>query len=102
VVAEGAGQDLLSGSSGETDPSGNPILGDIGDFLRDSIKKYLKEQHLSTDIQVDGGIYQHNVQAVLEAGANVIVAGTAVFKGVISENIKEFQTVFDNYHVERL
>lgn len=43
---------------------------------------------LSTDIQVDGGITCENVHTVLEAGANVIVAGTAVFKGNIEENTK--------------
>ncbi len=31
------------------------------------------------DIQVDGGVYLHNLQLPVEAGANVIVAGSAVF-----------------------
>ena len=40
-------------------------------------------------IQVDGGIGKDNVKSVIEAGANVIVAGSAVFNsGDISENIK--------------
>lgn len=40
-------------------------------------------------IQVDGGIDRNNVKDVVEAGANVIVAGSAVFKGgSIEENIK--------------
>lgn len=40
-------------------------------------------------IQVDGGIDSNNVKDVVEAGANVIVAGSAVFKGGnIEENIK--------------
>ena len=40
-------------------------------------------------IQVDGGIDSNNVKDVVEAGANVIVAGSAVFKnGNIDENIK--------------
>lgn len=40
-------------------------------------------------IQVDGGIDSNNVKDVVEAGANVIVAGSAVFKnGNIEENIK--------------
>ena len=40
-------------------------------------------------IQVDGGIDSNNVNDVVEAGANVIVAGSAVFKGgSIEENIK--------------
>ena len=40
-------------------------------------------------IQVDGGIDSNNDKDVVEAGANVIVAGSAVFKnGNIEENIK--------------
>lgn len=42
-VAEGAGQDLLGGAdSGATDASGNPILKDIGLFLKDALKTKLK------------------------------------------------------------
>ena len=32
------------------------------------------------DIEVDGGITEENVDAVIEAGANVIVAGSTVFR----------------------
>lgn len=39
------------------------------------------------DIEVDGGIYAENIKSVTDSGANVIVAGTAVFRGNISENI---------------
>ncbi len=42
------------------------------------------------DIEVDGGITTGNVQEVIEAGANVIVAGSAVFKGDIAENLTAF------------
>ena len=41
-VAEGAGQDVLGAESMGTDASGNPILKDIGTFLRDAFKKHLK------------------------------------------------------------
>lgn len=40
------------------------------------------------DIEVDGGIDSDNVHLALEAGANVIVAGSAVFKGDITANVK--------------
>lgn len=40
VVAEGAGQELLAGASGEHDPSGNVKLGDIGVFLSSAIRKH--------------------------------------------------------------
>ena len=45
-------------------------------------------------IQVDGGIDSSNVQKVIDAGANVIVAGSAVFKnGAIEENIKALRGI---------
>lgn len=41
-------------------------------------------------IEVDGGINSDNVSIALDAGANVIVAGSAVFKDSITENINKF------------
>jgi len=41
-VAEGAGQDVLDGAEGATDASGNPILKDIGTYLRDQCKMEFK------------------------------------------------------------
>ena len=49
------------------------------------------------DIEVDGGIHTSNVADVIEAGANVIVAGTAVFRGNIRENIAEFKNKFSAF-----
>lgn len=43
-----------------------------------------------TDIQVDGGIKLSNVETALEAGANIIVAGSAVFHGNIQQNVEAF------------
>ncbi len=45
VVAEGAGQHLMP-TLCETDPSGNPVLGDIGAFLKKEIQKYLKAEEV--------------------------------------------------------
>lgn len=45
-----------------------------------------------TDIQVDGGICLKNIASVTEAGANVIVAGSAVFGAEnVSEAVKKFK-----------
>lgn len=49
------------------------------------------------DIEVDGGITLDNVQDVIQAGANVIVSGTSVFRGDIMKNIKDFQEQFEKY-----
>ena len=46
----------------------------------------LKDRNLSTDIEVDGGVSTKTIDEVLEAGANILVAGSAVFKGDIVEN----------------
>lgn len=43
-------------------------------------KELLAQKGLSVDLEVDGGITTGNVRSVLQAGANVIVAGSAVFK----------------------
>ena len=58
------------------------------------IRRMADEQGLDLDIQVDGGITKENVQVVLDAGANVIVAGSAVFRGNISENVKAIMAQF--------
>lgn len=50
---------------------------------------------LHFDIEVDGGIKKNNVEMVLKAGANVIVAGSAVFGGDIEANVKDFLEIFD-------
>lgn len=54
------------------------------------LRKVITDRGLSVDIQVDGGITIDNVHVVLEAGANVVVAGSAVFKNDIAENVKAF------------
>lgn len=66
----------------------------------DKIKKLrglLDEKGLEANIEVDGGIYLTNVREVLDAGANVIVAGSAVFKGNIGDNVKGFMEIFKDY-----
>lgn len=55
-----------------------------------SVRKMLDERGLSTDLEVDGGINADNVSVVLEAGVNVVVAGSAVFGDSIEEKTKAF------------
>ena len=58
------------------------------------LKAIIDEKGLDVDIQVDGGVSADNVGMVLEAGANVIVAGTAVFGGdSIKENVYKFKEI---------
>lgn len=55
-----------------------------------ALRKVIEDRKLDVDIQVDGGVTIDNVHVVLEAGANVIVAGSAVFKDDIAANVKAF------------
>lgn len=59
------------------------------DKIRD-LKRMIEKQGLKTDIEVDGGVTLDNIEEIMEAGANIIVAGSAVFKGNIEQNISEF------------
>lgn len=59
------------------------------------LRRMLDERGLQTDIEVDGGIKKTNLQTVLDAGANVIVAGSAIFKGDIEQNVKDFLEIMD-------
>lgn len=54
------------------------------------VRKMLDDRGLTTDLEVDGGVTLGNLKDVLEAGANVIVAGSAIFKGSVSENVRSF------------
>lgn len=55
--------------------------------IRD-VREMIAESGRPIDLEVDGGIYLENVEEVLQAGANVIVAGSAVFRGDPGENTK--------------
>ena len=61
------------------------------------LRSMLDARGLTRDIEVDGGITRDNVNTVLEAGANVLVMGSSVFKGDIMDNIKYFKKCFKNY-----
>ena len=61
------------------------------------LRAMCSERGLSTRIEVDGGITPDNVRTVLEAGADVIVAGSAVFKGNPAGNVKTFLNIFQEF-----
>ena len=54
------------------------------------LSRLLDKKGLKTDIEVDGGVTLQNVSEIVEAGANIIVAGSAVFNGDIAKNVSEF------------
>lgn len=51
--------------------------------------------HQSMALEVDGGIKEDNLRGVLQAGANVIVAGSAIFAGDIAKNTKAFLNIME-------
>lgn len=55
-----------------------------------TLRQMIERKGLKTDIEVDGGINLKNVKTVMDAGANVIVAGSAVFHGDTQKNVREF------------
>ena len=62
------------------------------------LAEWKKELGLNYDIEVDGGITLDNVREVLDAGANVVVAGSAVFgKEDIAGAAKGFLEIFKEY-----
>lgn len=63
----------------------------------EELKALIDEEGLDVDIQVDGGINDKTLTTVLDAGANLIVAGSYVFKGDLEENAKSVRKVLDQY-----
>ena len=75
---------------------GQAFIPECLDRIRE-LRKLLDEKGLTTDIEVDGGIYHSNVAEVLKAGANVIVSGSGVCKGEIGKNTSDFMEILRDY-----
>lgn len=72
-------------------------------FIEDSLDKvrYLQDMRIKNGykymIEIDGGITIENVNSALEAGADIVVAGSAVFKNDIRKNIKDFHEIIKKF-----
>ena len=62
--------------------------------MRD-LKSLIEKTNNKVDIEVDGGVNTENVSKLLDAGANIIVAGSAVFNGDIEENVDRFLNIMN-------
>lgn len=88
--------DMILIMSVEPGFGGQKFIPESLDKIR-ATRKMVNEAGLDIDIQVDGGIYQSNVAEVLEAGANIIVSGSGVFKGDVAVNTREFMQILKKY-----
>ena len=61
------------------------------------LRDRLNELALDVDIQVDGGIGNDNVEEVLKAGANIIVAGSSIFKDDVAKNTRDMLEILKKY-----
>ena len=75
---------------------GQAFIPESLDRIRE-LRKMLDEKGLKTDIEVDGGIYHANVAEVLDAGANIMVSGSGIFKGDIRKNTEEFMEILKSH-----
>ena len=58
----------------------------------------MDERGIKLDNEVDGGINLDNVTEVMDAGANVIVAGSAVFRGDVEKNVEAFLALMKEHN----
>lgn len=72
---------------------GQKYLEHCTDKVRE-VRALADEKKLSLNVEVDGGINFDNVEDVIKAGANVIVAGSTVFNQDITEAVHKFKDIF--------
>lgn len=87
--------DMVLVMSVEPGFGGQKLIGETLGKMR-IIRSWIDAEYKECHLQADGGIHLGNVQSVKEAGANVVVAGTAVFRGIIKENISAFMEVLND------
>lgn len=68
---------------------GQKYIAECTDKIR-QVRRIINEQYPDVKLEIDGGVSLDNLQMNLEAGADVIVAGSAVFNGDIHKNVKDF------------
>lgn len=72
---------------------GQKYIGYVTDKIR-RLRALADEKKPDLDIEVDGGVTLNNVGELISAGANIFVAGSAVFKGDLEANIAGFLRSF--------
>lgn len=72
----------------EPGKGGQTLLTDMVDKIS-TLKKYIDENNIEIDIEADGGINLKTVEPVKQAGANILVSGTAILIA------KDYKTIID-------
>ena len=75
---------------------GQNYISAMTDKIR-TLRKTILARGLSVDVQVDGGINDTTIHTVLEAGANICVAGSSVFNQDRSANVKKYLDIMSRY-----
>ena len=73
---------------------GQKFMPEVLDKVK-KIKKIITEKKLNVDIEIDGGINFDNSKTVKEAGVNILVSGSTIFKennGDLKKNIELLRT----------
>ena len=79
---------------------GQPYIQAVTDKIRD-LRKMLTKAGRDIDIEVDGGVSLNNLPEILDAGANVLVAGSSVFRGNAAENVHAFLEAMKAYEEKK-
>ena len=61
------------------------------------LREKLNQMGSKIDIEVDGGVTLDNARELIDAGATVLVAGSAVYKNDVKANVKAFLGIFEEY-----
>ena len=53
------------------------------------VRELISREELDVDVEVDGGIADGTLETVVQAGANILVAGSYIFNGDITKNVRK-------------
>lgn len=70
--------------------SGQSFIESTLEKIREA-RKYIDQEGLNVEIAVDGGVKQHNARKIIDAGADILVAASAIFSGNVIDNIHAFK-----------
>ena len=68
---------------------GQEYIIDCVDKIKE-VRRIINRSYPDVKLEIDGGVTLGNLEMNLAAGANVIVTGSAIFKGDIEANVREF------------